>query len=132
MIRGSCLCGGVQFRIQDKCSRIHRCHCSLCRKRTGAGSNAVTQVRPALFEWVGGRDQIREYRSELGHGSRFCAVCGSPVPSFDESMGRVWVPVGALDDEPGVGVWAHFCVASKAEWDEICDEVPQFDYLPDG
>ena len=53
------------------------------------------------------------------------------MPSFDEKLGKHWIPVGLLDDEPGVAVWGHFCVASKAAWDEITDDVEQFEHLPD-
>ena len=131
MLDGSCLCGNVRFRLKDGCSRIHRCHCSLCRKRTGAGSNATAQVRTDQFEWLSGEESIKSYRAPEGHGSRFCENCGSPVPNFDASQRKHWIPVGLLDDEPGVGVWGHFCVASKAEWDEIADDVEQFEHLPD-
>jgi hypothetical protein len=131
VLSGSCLCGKVRFRLENKCSRIHRCHCSLCRKRSGAGANATAQVRADQFEWLAGEEWIRSFRSDEGYGSRFCGNCGSPMPSFDEKQDKHWIPVGLLDDEPGVSVWGHFCVASKAEWDEIADDVEQFEHLPD-
>jgi hypothetical protein len=131
MLTGSCLCRRIRFRLQNGCSRIHRCHCSLCRKRTGAGANATAQVRADQFEWLAGEDLIKRFRAPEGHGSHFCGNCGSPVPSFDRKQAKHWIPIGLLDAEPGVTVWGHFCVASKAEWDEITDDVEQFEHLPD-
>ncbi len=38
-----------------------------------------------------------------------------------------WVPAGLLDDDPGVGVVQHIFAGSKADWDVIGDDAPQFD-----
>jgi hypothetical protein len=35
------------------------------------------------------------------------------------------VPMGALDDDPGVRPQAHIFVGSKAPWDVITDDLPQ-------
>ena len=114
VLGGSCLCGKIRFRLTNGCSRIHRCHCSLCRKRSGAGSNAHAQVRTHQFEWLAGEELIKTFRAAEGHASHFCENCGSPLPSFDRAQEKHWIPVVLLDDEPEVAVWGHFCVASKA------------------
>ena len=41
------------------------------------------------------------------------------------------VPMGALDDDPGIRPQAHIFVASKAPWDTIEDALPQHaEYAP--
>ena len=39
MIRGSCLCGGVRYEIDGQIGPALNCHCSMCRKATGAASS---------------------------------------------------------------------------------------------
>jgi len=40
------------------------------------------------------------------------------------------LPLGALDDDPGVKPKFHVFVAYKAPWFDITDELPQFPELP--
>ncbi len=54
MIRGSCLCRGFQFEISGRVSDLHRCHCSICRKATGAGAIAMLAAAHKSLKWVCG------------------------------------------------------------------------------
>jgi hypothetical protein len=40
------------------------------------------------------------------------------------------LPLGALDDDPGVKPMMHVYVGAKASWHDITDDLPQFDTLP--
>jgi hypothetical protein len=40
------------------------------------------------------------------------------------------VPLGILDDDPGIRPERHIFVGSKALWFEITDDLPQHDELP--
>jgi hypothetical protein len=53
-------------------------------------------------------------------------VPGPPVE------GRVFVPVGNIEGDPGERPIAHIFTASKAPWFEINDELPKFDAYPEG
>jgi hypothetical protein len=52
-------------------------------------------------------------------------VCGATLATFigGEEIG---LPLGTLDDDPGVRPTAHVFVDSKAVWFEITDGLPQF------
>ena len=41
-----------------------------------------------------------------------------------------WVPAGLLDDDDGVEVSKHIFVESRAKWDEISDDLEQFEGYP--
>ena len=57
----------------------------------------------------------------------FCSQCGSTLP-FDTLMeGIVGIPFGSLDSEPAMLPQANIFVASKADWFEITDLLPQHD-----
>jgi hypothetical protein len=55
----------------------------------------------------------------------FCQTCGSPMPrSFP--TGIAIVPMGCLDDDPGIRPSCHIFVGSKAPWFDITDKLPQY------
>jgi hypothetical protein len=55
-MRGSCLCGDVEFEILGRLPKLYQCHCSLCRKQSGAASNAATIVDAHQMNWVKGAE----------------------------------------------------------------------------
>ena len=130
MIRGSCLCGGVRFAVDGRISAIGMCHCSQCRKVSGTASNAVILTAAANVEWIEGEDLVTTWNKPSGWGATFCRVCGSPVPRTHPQGKICWVPVGVLDQDPGVKVERHIFVGSKACWDEIAGDAEQFDERP--
>lgn len=128
-IRGSCLCGKVSFEINGKVSDIGQCHCSKCRKATGTAHAATLVTAKRSFRWLLGESHVRTYATDTGYDTAFCNVCGSPVPKLRN--GKVFmVPVGALDDDPGVRPVLHASVASKAPWFELYGDLPQHDERP--
>jgi len=126
MIRGSCLCGGVRFQYTRAVSQVGMCHCSQCRKVSGTASNAVIVVPETDFEWISGEELRRVFSKPTGWRSTFCASCGSPLPLKIPGSAAWWVPAGLLDDDPGLVVGGHIFVGSKAAWDEIAGDAPQF------
>jgi hypothetical protein len=125
MIRGSCLCGGVRFQINGVLSQARNCHCSMCRKAQGVAFRSRASANVAEFEWVQGESLVTFYESSPGNHRGFCRRCGSPVVSRFDGPSYYGVPLGALDDDPGVRPELHVHVASKAPWFTITDELPQ-------
>jgi hypothetical protein len=67
----------------------------------------------------------------IGSHLGFCRICGSPILSkFDTDISLISLPLGALDEDPGVRPQMHVYVASKAPWFIISDDLPQFSELP--
>lgn len=125
--KGSCLCQGVKFEIRGDIAGIGHCHCSKCRKVSGAGSNAVAYADPKHLVWTQGEKSISKFSLEDGWSSVFCSKCGSPLPQSSLDYGICFVPAGVLDDDPGPEVLSHIYVGSKASWDHIGDSAPQYD-----
>ena len=127
MIRGSCLCKRVRFEIRGKLGRSSHCHCSMCRKATGAAFGSYAAVRVENLKIVSGAETIMRYRSSPGVERTFCARCGSTLQFVSEkNPGIVEVALGTLDDDPGIRVPRHIYAASKAPWHEIKDGLPQY------
>ncbi len=130
MIKGSCLCGDVAFEIDGKVSPIGHCHCSLCRKVSGAGSNLVFLTAVKSLTWTKGEELKKKFSRPSGYGATFCTQCGSQLPNMDPTGKIYWVPPGVLDNDPGVKPAHHIFVGSMAPWDEITDDLPQHEEYP--
>lgn len=128
-MRGSCLCGKCVFELGGNISAVGKCHCTKCRKVSGAGSNAVHWARPENLTWISGVNNTKEFLMPDGWGSVFCMDCGSPLPKMDDNKTMWFVPAGLLDEDPGVGVRGHIFVGSKPDWEVIGDDAPQFEEL---
>lgn len=130
MIHGSCLCGGVKYRIDGPLFDARYCHCSMCRKAHGSAFRARASVKSADLAFVTGEELVTFYESSPGNRRGFCRVCGSPIVSkFAAHPEYFGLPLGALDDDPGIRATSHVHVASKAPWFTITDDLRQ---LPEG
>ena len=127
MLRGSCLCGGIRYMIDGSLTDARNCHCSMCRKAQGAAFRSRASVRSADFRLTAGENLLTFFESSPGNHRGFCRICGSPIVSkFDAHPTVLGLPLGALDDDPGVQPQMHVHVASKAPWFTITDDLPQF------
>ncbi len=131
-LKGSCLCNAVAFSAVKAPQHVVNCHCSLCRRRTGAAFKSTLIAPLADFRWLRGEDKIRVYAlpAPSRHAADFCGVCGSPVPSLLAQEGIAMLPAGAIDNVLPPLPAVHIYVASKAPWYEIADKGPQFAELP--
>jgi hypothetical protein len=103
----------------------------MCRKAHGAAFATYVGAPAEGLRWVSGQDRVARYESSPGFYRPFCSRCGSVVAG-DPAEGRVFLPAGCLDGDPGVRPGAHIFVASKAPWHEIADDLPRFDTYPPG
>ncbi|HJQ98643.1 MAG TPA: GFA family protein [Candidatus Polarisedimenticolaceae bacterium] len=134
MITGGCLCGGVRYEVRGAFLRASHCHCSRCRRHTGTSHSTQGRARRSDFRLVSGEELVRVYAPDGGGAVKaFCLVCGSSLfggkwPEGDE----ITIRLGSVDGDPGIRPQFHTFVASKAPWDEITDDLPQYaEYKPD-
>ncbi len=127
MLKGSCLCGALRFEIVGPHSGIGICHCSLCRKCSGTGSMATVVVAFEHLRWIAGEELVAFYERASGYGSAFCRTCGSPAPDHDRNRRVYRFPPGLLDGPHQLPICDHIFVGSKASWDVIGDDAPQFE-----
>src|SRR5262245_58349045 len=127
-INGSCLCGGVAFEMTGKPITATVCHCSRCRKARGVAAANNLAVPLDGLRYVRGEELLTTYRVPEAKffAHTFCRVCGSSMPRLDTERGIAIVPMGTFDEDPGVRLERHIWVDSRAPWDEISDDRPQF------
>lgn len=131
MVRSSCLCGTVAWEASSPLELMGHCHCSMCRKVHGAAFATYVVTSAEGFRWIQGNEMVRRYESSPGGHRSFCSRCGSIVAG-DPAEGRIFMPAGCLDDDPGTRPLAHLFVASKAPWHEISDDLQRFEAYPPG
>ena len=127
MQTGSCLCGAVKYEIAGELAPIQLCHCSMCRRASGAGFATNMPIRADDFRVTSGEAALKVYRSTAGKERLFCGECGSPIISRSAGdPGMVRVRAGTLDEPAPTHPAFHFHVASKASWLPITDDLPQY------
>lgn len=122
MIRGECNCGAVRFEVEGEPRGIYVCHCSICRRATGAHGIAVLVVPKTSLRWLQGQEQMAQWsKPGADWHTWFCRVCGSRVPGENDAH-TLFVPAGCLTEGgEALRVRHHLFIGSKAAWDEIGD-----------
>lgn len=131
-VGGSCLCGDVAWTAAGPFDLMTHCHCSRCRKAHGSAFATFVGCPAAGFAFTRGRGGVVARASSPGLARPFCARCGGTVPSETPWEGRVLLPAGPLDDDPGARPLAHIFAASRAPWFDLADALPRFDAYPPG
>lgn len=131
MLKGSCLCNAIQYEIEGELGPTMMCHCSKCRKANGSAYAINSAVKTDQFHFIKGQELVSEFESSPGVFRSFCKQCGSPLLSRRPSQPDiVRLRIGTLDTPVDVKPLAHIFVGSKASWDEIHDDIPQYDERP--
>ena len=133
MYKGSCLCGKVRFEISDKIKNIVCCHCSQCRKVQGSAFATNGNVDKENFRFVSGENELTGYAVNPDQTKYFCKHCGSPIMSLKKSEPDVVrVRLGTIESDITERPGAHIFVGSKANWEEICEDIPQYEEFEPG
>ena len=128
IVSGSCLCGRVRYRAEGPLRPVSACHCTQCRKQTGSFVHATAARRDGVT--VEGAEAITWYESSPGIRRGFCDTCGSHL--FWDPAGRESITIfaGTLDGRTGLTMVEHIFCASKGDYYELTDGLPQFDAYP--
>jgi hypothetical protein len=129
-IKGSCFCGAISYHINGRLKDARSCHCSQCRKAFSSQASAYALVEPDEFHWTSGKDKLSSYQSKDGAGLQFCSLCGSTLCGTHH--GKIHgITLGCVEGDPDIELARHIFVASKASWETIATDVPQYDQWPE-
>jgi hypothetical protein len=128
-VKGECLCGKVRYEVAGPLFNADHCHCSMCRRQHGAAFATYADFNPGDFKWTSGADLVKVYTTSQGGGWCFCNDCGSTLAGTDK--GRICsITLCTVAGDPGVKPGSHIFVSSRAQWHDICDDLPQFEERP--
>jgi hypothetical protein len=124
-LTGGCLCGAIRYEARG--APFHRtvCHCSMCRRSTGAPMVAWFSVKLADFAITAG--QPSHYRSSAQAVRSCCPTCGTQLTFKYDGLAEIDVTVGSLDDPAAVAPNDHTYVSSQLPWVKLDDGLPQYD-----
>ncbi len=129
MSTGGCHCGAIRFEVQGEPQHSALCHCSDCRKASGAH-----MVGWALFEndavTISG-EPVRYQSSQYGE-RQFCGTCGTSLFYLNQTIfpGKIDIQTATFDDQALFPPQAHIQLAEAAPWMAQVDELPKFDRFP--
>jgi hypothetical protein len=125
VLNGRCFCGFVRYVADGAPFFETNCHCSTCRRTSGAPFVAWFSIPAGGFTIVSG-EPARFASSE--HGERtFCPRCGTPI-TFRSSHfpDQIDITTCSLEDPERVPPKDHTYVSSKLAWVKLADGLPAY------
>ena len=126
MLAGKCYCGAVRYAVADAFVYAANCHCSNCRRTTGAAFKPFAGIAHDRLSVTAGGDRLLIFGEASSHDAH-CGLCGSLLYSVVRDGAFVHVAMGTLVDAPTIRPTAHIFVGSKAPWFTITDDLPQYE-----
>ncbi|HSV58781.1 MAG TPA: GFA family protein [Variovorax sp.] len=125
MLKGHCQCGWLRYEAGDSASLETACHCSICRRTSGAPLVAWFTVPLAAFRFTSGTP-TRFQSSE--HATRsFCPRCGTQLTFQSTSYPEeIDVTTCSLDDPERLPPKDHTRTSSRLSWVRLADGLPAY------
>jgi hypothetical protein len=123
MLTGGCFCGRLRYEADAAPFNQTSCHCSICRRTTGAPFVAWFSVPRERFRLSGERTRFRS----SGKATRsFCPECGTQITFEFDAAGEIDVNTSSLDEPERVPPVDHIYTSTRLEWVKLADGLPQF------
>jgi hypothetical protein len=115
MLTGGCFCGAIRYEVEGTPFHATNCHCSICRRTTGAPFVTWFSVRLSEFRIVKG-EPMRFKPTE--HGIRsFCSRCGTQLTfQHVELTDEIDVTTCSLDNPELVPPKDNTRTSSRLAW----------------
>ncbi|MBL8883098.1 MAG: GFA family protein [Hyphomicrobium sp.] len=122
MTLGGCLCGSVRYRITGALAAPIACHCSQCG-RTSGNFAVMARCKAEDLE-IASTQHLTWYQSSPTVQRGFCSKCGGNL-FWKDAGPDIYVTAGTLDRPTGLKVCEHIFAASKSDFYDISDGLPQ-------
>lgn len=124
MVEGGCLCGNVRYRMPYPfVGKIAHCHCTMCRRSSGAVVLTWATVRKDDLVFT--RGACRTYASSEHAERGFCADCGSQITFYTrKEPDLVDVTIGTLDTPERFAAGLHIWTDTRLPWLHLDEHLP--------
>lgn len=126
-MKGSCLCGAVEYEIDWIDMPLMHCHCRTCRKAHAAAFATTAGVKREHFRWIKGEMNLAAFESSPGKFRRFCQICGSHLIADRLAQSHIVLRVATLDDDPGLVPSARIWRSHDVSWLADRKDVSEFE-----
>ena len=115
VIEGGCFCGSVRYSFEPNNYSSANCHCSMCRRISGAAFVSWMAIPKPFFEYTKG-DPKKLISSS--HGARyFCQECGTPLAcALEEDQKNIYITIGSLDEPQEFEPKGDIYVEDMLDW----------------
>ena len=119
----SCNCGAIRIEARGQPVRIGLCHCTTCRKGSGAPFTASVIWRTEDVAVYGATANWKD--STVAR--HFCPSCGSPLFGVSDGTGEIAIGLGAFDAAPTDLVPTYeLRVGRREKWVKVVTGAEQF------
>lgn len=127
-ISGHCLCGAVRFTAKGEPLVVMNCHCTECRRATGAAYATLLFYQRADVERTG---ETRTFEHDADSGTRmikhFCPKCGSPMFSEVASRPEIFgLRAGVIEETDVVRPQGNVWISSKIASTPVDPDLPAY------
>lgn len=129
MPEGGCHCGAVRYSMPEAVAHHALCHCTDCRKASGAPAVAWALAPSDQVKVTG---ETRAYVSSENGRRHFCPKCGTGLFYTNEVVfpDMTDVQSATLDDPDAIPLQAQIQTAERIGWMEDLHHRPAFERFP--
>ena len=123
-LTGGCACGCIRYELRSRPFDAGYCHCSICRRSSGAPVVAFATV--PFNDLVIVRGEARRRRSSDFGERWFCGECGTQLAMrVDHQPATIDFTIASLGSPAAVRPTFHIFFAEKVPWFEPRDTYPR-------
>jgi hypothetical protein len=123
VFEGGCFCGAVRYRAAGTPYHATHCHCTICRRVSGAPFVSWATFRSEHFRFT--RGHPASFKSSATATRRFCDRCGTPLTfQVAATPDEIDVTLASLDHPEDVRPEDHTFVCSQLPWIILGDGLP--------
>lgn len=124
-LQGGCFCGAVRYAVTGDIFNSTLCHCSDCRRASGAPAVAWFSARRADFRFIRGEPARFASSEQVVRG--FCPHCGTTL-SFEDARWpeELDIASASLDEPERAPPADHTFVRSRLGWMKLEDGLPAY------
>lgn len=123
---GGCMCGAIRYQAEGAPLSTLYCHCTSCRKHTGAPVVMLVGYKLDQVSYTKGEPKI--YESSPGVSRAFCDQCGTPL-TWEGDGGElgplVEFLISTLDNPEDFAPECHIHHGERLPWFETTDHLPR-------
>lgn len=129
-VQGQCHCGAIRYEMATQATHHALCHCTDCRRHSGAPMVAWALVPMPLLTILSGTPKI--YQSSQHAQRHFCGDCGTGLFYTNDDIfpGQIDVQSATLDNPDAIPVQGQIQTAERIGWMETLDTLPSFARFP--
>lgn len=128
---GGCACGAVRYEASGAPENVAYCHCSDCRKHTGAPTIVWVAFESQNVRYLKGKPRL--FQSSPGVYWGFCEECGAPLiweanlsVFGGEDVTITEFTISSLDAPENFVPDQHWYDGERIPWFDVSDNLPRF------